>query len=325
MRLIVPIVLLVLVAAVPFAVPWLEVVLTIALAKGFAVLGIVVLLRAGQVSFGHALFFAASAYAAAFLTRALGGTDLIVLLVAGMASAAVLGVLIGAFVVRYRYIFFAMLNLAFSMVLYSMLEKFFYITGGSDGMRLARPTFLGMTLDRAEFESAMFYLVLALAVVAAWLVHRYFVSPPGQALMAIKTNETRLEYLGVSARGMLLIGYVISAVLAGLGGTILAMIQGLVTPEFGYWVRSGEFVFIAILGGTGHVIGAFAGALVYELVRTYAAAFAADVWQLTLGVFLLLIILFASRGLVGLYQDLMRLLLGRPPGARPMAAGKAKG
>jgi ABC-type branched-subunit amino acid transport system permease subunit len=325
MRLVVPILLVVLVSAVPVAVPWLEVVLTIALAKGFAVLGIVVLLRAGQVSFGHALFFAASAYAAAFLTRALGGTDVIVLLGAGMASAAVLGVVIGGFVVRYRYIFFAMLNLAFSMVLYSMLEKFFYVTGGSDGMRLARPTFLGMTLDRAAFESAMFYLVLALAIVAAGLVHRYLASAPGQALMAIKTNETRLEYLGVSARTMLLVGYVVSATLAGLGGTILAVIQGLVTPDFGYWVRSGEFVFIAILGGTGHVVGAFAGALVYELVRTYAAALAADIWQLTLGVFLLLIILFASRGLVGLYQDLMGRVLGPPPGARPLVAGKAEG
>jgi ABC-type branched-subunit amino acid transport system permease subunit len=323
-RLALPIALIALIGATPLAAPWLQVVLTIALAKGFAVLGIVVLLRAGQVSFGHAMFFAASAYAAAFLTRALDGADLAVLLLAGVACAAAFGVVVGAFVVGYRYIFFGMLNLAFSMVLYSILEKFFYITGGSDGMRLERPTFFGAALDRAHFEIAMFYLVLALAIAAGWLVHRYFASPPGQALIAIKTNETRLEYLGVSARTMLLIGYVISAVLAGLGGTILAMLQGVVTPEFGYWVRSGEFVFIAILGGIGHVIGAFAGAIAYELVRTYAAAFAADVWQLTLGVFLLLIILFASRGLVGLYQDVMVRVFGRSHDSQPLAASKAE-
>ena len=325
MRVVLPIALIVLVGAAPLAVPWLEVVLTVALAKGFAVLGIVVLLRAGQVSFGHAMFFAASAYAAAFLSRALGGADVAVLLVAGLVASALFGLVVGAFVVGYRYIFFAMLNLAFSMVLYSILEKFFYVTGGSDGMRLERPTFFGAAMDRAGFEAAMFYLVLALAVVTGWLVHRYFASPPGRALVAIKTNETRLEYLGVSARTMLLAAYVLSAMLAGLGGTILAVIQGLVTPAFGYWVRSGEFVFIAILGGAGHVIGAFAGALVYELVRTYAAAFAADIWQLTLGVFLLLIILFASRGLVGMYQDLMTRLLGPPrPARRPLAAGEAE-
>jgi ABC-type branched-subunit amino acid transport system permease subunit len=323
-RLALPIALIALIGATPLAAPWLQVVLTIALAKGFAVLGIVVLLRAGQVSFGHAMFFAASAYAAAFLSSALDGADLAVLLLAGVACAAAFGVVVGAFVVGYRYIFFGMLNLAFSMVLYSILEKFFYITGGSDGMRLERPTFFGAALDRAHFEIAMFYLVLALAIAAGWLVHRYFASPPGQALIAIKTNETRLEYLGVSARTMLLIGYVISAVLAGLGGTILAMLQGVVTPEFGYWVRSGEFVFIAILGGIGHVIGAFAGAIAYELVRTYAAAFAADVWQLTLGVFLLLIILFASRGLVGLYQDVMIRVFGRSRDRQGLVADKAE-
>lgn len=306
MPILVPALLIVAVALVPFAVPWLQVVLTVALANGFAVLGIVVLLRAGQVSFGHAMFFVTGAYTAAFLAQGLGEVDLALLLLAGILCPVVLSLIVGAFVVRYRYIFFSMLNLAFSMVLYSILEKFFYITGGSDGMRLDRPSFFGFEMERAPFEAAMFYLALALAALAGWLVQRYFASPAGQALAALRTNETRLEYLGISARMMLLRGYVLSAALAGLGGTILAVIQGVVTPAFGYWIRSGEFVFIAILGGTGHVMGAFAGAMVFELVRTYAAAFAADVWQLTLGVFLLLIILFASRGLVGLYQGLSR-------------------
>ncbi len=309
-------VLLLIVTLAPLLAPWLQVVFTIALAKGLAVLGIIVLLRAGQVSFGHAMFFAASAYSAAFLSRALAGVDLAWLLVAGVACSVVFGLVVGTFVVRYRYIFFAMLNLAFSMILYSILEKFFTITGGSDGMRLPRPPFFGFALERAEFETAVFYLTLGLVLVCGWLVHRYFLSPPGQALVAIKANETRLEYLGVSPRLMLLAAYVLSAALAGLGGTLLAVIQGVVTPELAYWVRSGEFVFIAILGGAGHVAGAFAGALVYELVRTYAAAFATGIWQLILGVFLLLIILFASRGLVGLYADIMRRLPDAAVGGR---------
>jgi len=301
-----PVILALLLAVLPLLATWTTVVLTLALAKGLAVLGIVVLLRAGQVSFGHALYFAASGYAAAFLAGSLGGGEVLVLLLAGLATSLLLGLAIGWFVVGYRYIFFAMLNLAFSMVLYSLLEKFFHITGGSDGLRVPRPTLLGMTLERAEFELGLFYLTLGLAVLAAFLVHRYLASPPGQALAALKTNETRLEYLGVSARAVFLGGYLISALLAGLGGTLQALVQGLVTPEMGYWVASGELVFIAILGGAGHVIGAFAGALVYEFVQIYAAAFAADVWQLILGTVLLLIILFASRGLVGMYQDLWR-------------------
>lgn len=307
-----PIVLLIaLIAGMPLIAPWSKIVLTIAIAKGLAVLGIVVLLRAGQVSFGHAMFFAASAYAAAFLGKVTGGGDLFGLLLAGILCAVVFGLVIGFFVIGYRYIFFGMLNLAFSMVLFSILEKFFHITGGSDGMRVARPTVLGIAMERSAYEHTVFYLTLVIAITSAFFVHRYLASPMGQALAAIKTNETRLEYLGLSARKVLLVGYVISAVLAGTGGVLLAAIQGLVTPEYGYWIRSGEFVFIAVLGGAGHVIGAFAGSLVYELVRTYAAAFAADIWQMVLGTVLLLIILFAPKGLVGLYDNLIRKMVAK--------------
>jgi branched-chain amino acid transport system permease protein len=289
-------------ALVPVAFPWLTVVLIVVIAQGLAVLGILVLLRAGQVSFGHGMFYAASAYAAAFVARALGGSEVLLLLLAGLLTSGALGLVVGLFVVRYRYIFFAMLNLAFSMVLWSLLEKFYGITGGTYGLSLPRPTLIGLALERGPFEIALFYLALALAAVTTLCVHRYLGSPAGEALRALKTNETRLEYLGVSPRQILLLAYVVSAVLAGLGGTLQALIVGHITPDLGYWVRSGEFVFIAVLGGAGSVHGPFLGALVYELVQTYAAAYAANVWQLILGSVLLLIILFAPQGLVGLYR-----------------------
>lgn len=299
------------VALVPTFAPWSQALLTLAIAKGLAVLGVVVLLQAGQVSFGHAMFVALGAYAATFLGRSLGGGELILLLLTGVATSVVFGLVIGVFVVRYRYIFFGMLNLAFSMVLYSLLEKFFHITGGSDGIRMLRPTVFGQALDRASFESLLFYLTLGLAVVLGFAVHRYLASPLGQALGAIKSNETRLEYLGVSARQVLLVGYVLSAALAGLGGVLVGLVQGLVTPEFGYWVRSGELVFIAILGGASNVSGAFVGALVFEVVRSYAAAFAANAWQMILGAVLLVIVLFAPGGLIALYRSGVDRLFGR--------------
>lgn len=309
-------VVVVLAALSPLLLPWTKIFLLLALSKGLAVLGIVVLLRAGQVSFGHAMFFATSAYAAAYLARALGGGEMVLLLLAGVAASLVLGLLVGLFVVRYRYIFFGMLNLAFSMVLFAILEKFYAYTGGSDGLTLPRPEVLGMSLNRTAFEFVLFYTALTLAVLAGWLVHRYLASAPGQALAAIKTNETRLEYLGVSAKRTLLVGYVVSAGLAGLGGTLTALVQGVVTPEYAFWVRSGEFVFIAILGGAGHVVGAFAGALVFEVIRLYMAAVAADMWQLLLGAMLLIIVLFASDGLTGLAGRISgRFRSGRKEGA----------
>lgn len=291
-----------LLALAPVFLPTTQVMLTLALAKSLAVLGIIVLLQAGQVSFGHALFYAVSAYAAAFLGRAMAGGELLLNLFLGMASAALVALLVGLFVVRYREIFFGMLNLAASMIFFSFLEKFYHITGGSDGLSVPRPTVLGFTLERAGFETLLYYGSLALVLLALMLTHRFLSSPVGQMLRAIKTNEVRLEYLGVSSRRVLLAGYVVSAALCGLGGALMASAQGIVTPEYAWWVRSGEFVFIAILGGAGSVQGALVGALAYESVKTYAAAFAADIWQLVLGVVLLAVILFAPKGMAGLLQ-----------------------
>ena len=291
-----------LLALAPVFLPTTQVMLTLALAKSLAVLGIIVLLQAGQVSFGHALFYAVSAYAAAFLGRAMAGGELLLNLLLGMASAALVALLVGLFVVRYREIFFGMLNLAASMIFFSFLEKFYHITGGSDGLSVPRPTVLGFTLERAGFETLLYYGSLALVLLALMLTHRFLSSPVGQMLRAIKTNEVRLEYLGVSSRRVLLVGYVVSAALSGLGGALMASAQGIVTPEYAWWVRSGEFVFIAILGGAGSVQGALVGALAYESVKTYAAAFAADIWQLVLGVVLLAVILFAPKGMAGLLR-----------------------
>ncbi|ABS66602.1 branched-chain amino acid ABC transporter permease [Xanthobacter versatilis] len=294
--------LLAVLAAVPAFAASSQTFLAIVFAKSLAVLGLLLLLQAGQVSFGHGMFFATGAYTVAFLGRSVGGGDIALLLAASAVSSVLLGLLVGLFVVRYRYIFFGMLNLAFSMVLYSILEKFFHLTGGSDGLRIRRPSAFGFAFDRAQFDTLIYYLTLVLAFGAAYLVWRYLRSPLGQALKAIKSNETRLEYIGLSARFVMLVGYVISALLCGIGGACLGIIQGIATPEYSYWTRSAEFVFIAILGGVGHVAGALTGTFVYEAVRTYAAAFVADSWQMILGFVLLAIILKAPTGIVGLVQ-----------------------
>jgi len=272
------------------------------LAKGIVVLGIILLLQAGQVSFGHAMFFATGAYTAAFWGKYVGGGDIVLFIALGGITSAVFGLIVGLFVVRYREIFFGMLNLAFSMVLWSLLEKMFHYTNGADGIRVPRPALLGLSFTPETFQYVILYVSLLIAVVAFYGVQRYLNSPLGHMLRAIKSNETRLEYLGTSARRVLLIGYVISAFLGGIGGTLVAIIQQIATPEFGFWTKSGEFVFIAILGGSAHAFGAFAGAAMFECVRFYAAAHLADTWQLILGVVLIVIILYAPNGLIALRQ-----------------------
>ena len=290
------------VALMPMASPSIVTLLALILAKGVVVLGIIMLLQAGQVSFGHAMFFAAGAYAVAFYGRYVGIGDLLLYLVFGAVAGGVLGLAVGLFVVRYREIFFGMLNLAFSMVLWSLLEKMFHYTNGADGIRVARPALAGVAFTPDQFSYVLLYLTFAIAVVALFAVQRYLESPLGSMLRAIKSNETRLEYLGISARHVLLVGYVTSAMLAGLGGSLVAVIQQIATPEFAYWTKSGEFVFIAILGGTGHALGAFAGAAVFEFVRFYASAQLADAWQMILGGVLIAIILLAPAGLIGIVR-----------------------
>jgi branched-chain amino acid transport system permease protein len=284
--------------------PWLRFVLTIAMAKALAVLGILLLLRAGQVSFGHALYITVSAYTVAFVAQNAWLADIVLLLPTGIAMSAALGLLVGLFVARYRDIFFGMLNLAFSMVFYSLLEKAYHITHGTDGIRVPLPRIAGITLDRVPYEWAIFGIALSLACGAAFVCHRYLRSPAGQALAGIKTRETRLEFAGLSARRVLLLAYVLSAALAGAGGAIIACATRHVTPLLGYWTASGELVFIAILGGAGSVLGPLFGAVAFELVRVYAAAAFANTWQMILGAVLLGIILFAARGLWGIYEDL---------------------
>ncbi len=288
----------VLLVGVALALPWTRVPAITLLCFGLAALGLTVLMRAGQVSFGHAMYAAVGGYTAAFLARRFPGADALVLVLAGLLASVLFGALASAFLSRYRGIFFGMLNLGISMVIVSLIGKLYTWTGGTDGLRFERPPILGMTLSRGDFEIAMLLLVVVLALAALWLVQRYFDSAAGQLLAAIKTNETRLEYIGVSARRVLVQGYVVSAALVGLSGVLLALVQGLVTPESGHWLRSGEYVFIAILGGSATAVGAFLGAAVFEIIKLVAAAYFTNAWQILLGGTLIAVIFFAPDGLM---------------------------
>jgi ABC-type branched-subunit amino acid transport system permease subunit len=286
-------------AVMPLAAPWLQFVLTLAIAKGFAALGVAVLLRAGLISIGHAMFFAASAYGVAFLAQ-VGVNDFGVLLILSVLVAALIGGLAGAFLVRYRAIFFAMLNLAVSMVFYSLCAKLYGVTGGTDGMPVPIPTVFGIVLGEPAFKSVLFYLSLALMVLVGLAVHRYLDSPLGQALSAVHTNEIRLEYLGIPVWAVLLIAYVISAALAGLGGAIAGFAVGRVVPEFAFWTASGHLVLVAVLGGIGGVPGAFLGALFLELLHSVAVT-VTDSWNLIMGMALIIVIMFMPQGFYGLF------------------------
>jgi branched-chain amino acid transport system permease protein len=289
--------------ALAWAAPqWLVFMATLALAKGVVVLGLLVLMRTGLVSFGQGLYFGIGAYAAALLSHQWHVGDAALMLFAGAAAAALVAVLLGLLLARYRDIFFAMLSLAFSMILYGLLVKSAAL-GSTDGFNLHARAFLGVTLT-AGSERRVFLAAGAVAVVAAaCLINLLLRAHWGRLAAGIKDNELRIAYLGASPYRVVYVNYVIAGALAGLGGALAAVAVGHVDPETAYWTTSGEFVFIAILGGTQNVLAPFAAAAIFEALRTIASQYAPNVWQMSLGIAMLVIIMFLPAGLWSLSRQ----------------------
>lgn len=292
--------LLALLAVGPLLPEW-QFLATLALGKGLVVLGLLLLLRTGLVSFGQGLYYCLGGYAAGVMGHYWGVTDATLLLLAAALVSGVAAAVLGLLLARYRAIFFAMLSLALSMILYGLLAKS-QTLGSTDGFNLAPPTLLGFPLAGYEGRYALYSFACVLAFLAALGLHYYFRTPLGRLATAIRDNEIRVEYLGASVRGAVHVKYTIAGVLAGLGGALTGMTVGHIDPEMAYWTTSGEFVFIAILSGTGSVAAPFLGSFIYELVRTFAYEYSPNTWQLALGAVMLLIIVFLPAGLWSLFR-----------------------
>jgi ABC-type branched-subunit amino acid transport system permease subunit len=299
----------------PFIVPgWMLFLLTLALAKFMVVLAVALFLRGGLVTFGHALFYAIGAYTAGFGAKWFGLRDAVLLVPVGALLGALVAALVGLFIARYRGVFFAMLNLAVSMILYAILLKFYWVTGGTDGLSIRTPTLLGFVPPRAALRMHFYYFTCVVAAVATYTVHRFLASPLGFFLKALADNEIRIEYSGESVQRVIYYTYVVSGALGATAGVLVAFTVGHIVPEYAFWIQSGEFVFIALLGGYGSVPGPLIGAIAFEFIRTYANKFAPYAWQMTLGVIMLLIILLQPGGLSAIYESITRRLRRRAEG-----------
>jgi branched-chain amino acid transport system permease protein len=279
----------------PLLPQWAAFLVTVALARGLVVLGLLILWRTGLVSFGQALYFAIGGYAVGLLGAFLHVRDAFLLVAAGIAGSAVAAAALGFLIARYREIFFAMLTMAFSMILYGVLVKTEAL-GSTDGFAVVNPSFLGYAPGAAA-KLWVYWLVCAVVYGSALGMHRYLSSPMGALAGAIRDNEIRVEYLGVSVKDAVHVKYILAAALAGAGGAINALAVGHVDPDMAYWTTSGEFVFVTILSGTGSIAAPFAGSIVFELLRTFAVQYTPYLWQLVVGSILLLLILFVPNGL----------------------------
>lgn len=281
--------------------PFLVYLLTVIVARALVVLGLLVLWRTGLMSFGQALFFGIGAYAVGLSQKYWGLRDAFALVALAIAAASFAAWVLGFLLRQYRDIFFAMLSLAFSMILYGTLVKS-QTLGSTDGFTILAPHFLGWAPATATANLALLLLTLAVAAAAAYLVERYLASPMGHLTTAIRDNEIRVEYLGFSVRRAIHVKYLIAAAASGAGGALVALAVGHVDPDMTYWTTSGEFVFITILAGSGSVLAPFLGAAIFEGLRTYATDYAPYSWQMVLGVCLLLLICFLPNGVWSLFS-----------------------
>ena len=274
---------------------WAMFIMTVAIARGLVVLGLLLLLRCGLVSFGQALFYCLGAYSAGALGRFLGVSDIFVQMLVGSAVAGLAAFVIGFLLARYRGIFFGLLSLALSMILYGLLVKTEAL-GSTDGFNIPPSTLFGVRPGADWVRYAVMISAAGVAALAALLVHRYLQTPLGRLAPAIKDNEIRVEYMGASARRAVHVKYVIAAALAGIGGALAATTVGHIDPDMAYWTSSGEFIFIAILAGTGNVLAPFVGALIYGAIHTMAYDLSPNTWQMSLGIALLVLIVFLPEG-----------------------------
>jgi ABC-type branched-subunit amino acid transport system permease subunit len=290
----------------PFLPRWAMFLTTVSLCYGIVVLGMMLLMRTGLVSFGHGLYYCLGAYAAGTLEPFFGVSEISYMLGAAVLVTAVTSAVLALLLRKYRDIFFAMLSLAFSMILYGLLVKTSAL-GSSDGFNVSARTFLGVTIAGAPYERyVIFALTVTCALVAAVLMQLYLRSHRGRLAEAIRDNELRVEYMGASVANTIHVNYVASAVLAGLGGALAGVSVGHIDPEMAYWTTSGEFVFVAILSGTGSVAAPFIGAAIFETIRSFAYEYSPNTWQMALGITMLLVIMFLPGGLWSLFGTLRR-------------------
>jgi ABC-type branched-subunit amino acid transport system permease subunit len=292
---------IILLAVGPFLPRWAMFLINVSLCYGIVVLGMLLLMRTGVVSFGHGLYYCLGAYAAGTLDQVFKISDMAVMLVAAVIVTALASAALGLLLRKYRDIFFAMLSLAFSMILYGLLVKTSAL-GSSDGFNVAASKIAGITVAGTSVDRYVRYaLTVVFAFIAGVFMHKYLNSHMGRLAEAIRDNELRVEYMGASVRNVIHVNYVISAVLAGVGGALAAIAVGHIDPEMAYWTTSGEFVFVGILAGTGSVLAPFLGAFIFETIRSFAYEYSPNTWQMALGITMLVVIMFLPGGLWSLF------------------------
>ena len=258
---------------------------------------------AGIVTLGHAAFFGIGAYTVGLGAARLGWTEPISGLFAAAFVAAIVGLISGWFLLRYRGLTLLMLTLATAIMLQEAGNLRSDISGGYDGLP-------GLSFDplfgyfQYDLYGHVNYLyVLGVLAVIFFFVRRIVYSPFGHALTGIRENVRRMHAIGSPVHRRLVTVYTIAAAIAGVAGALFTQTNAYVTLTVFDFDNSAKVMVMLILGGTGRLYGAFLGAVVYLLMEDYFSKLSPTFWQFGIGLLLVLAVLFARRGLIGLAEQ----------------------
>ena len=252
----------------------------------------------GQLPFGQAAFYGLGGYAIALLmTKA--QINFWLCLLAGPLVAALFGLIVGYFCVRLRGIYFSILTLAFGQLIFVIVFKWHNFTGGDDGIQGVFPP------DSLKSASAYYYLILVIFIASAFILWRIVNSPFGQTLKAMRENPERTEFLGIHIQRYQLIAFVIAAAFAGLAGALWVPFYRSVAPSYLLWVKSGEPVMAAILGGASTFFGPVLGMFIMTFFHAYILGFT-HFWPVIMGTLILIIIFLLPGGVLGFAQEKLR-------------------
>lgn len=275
---------------------------------GLAAVGLNVLLRHTKlVSFGHAAFFGTGAYTAAVLATHFEVTSMLALLAAATLLGTLVAGVVGFLSLRHTGLYFSLLTLAFGQLLYAIAQGQGYL-GGSDGLSV-RPgeanqaTLVGVEFSADVYAVIVYYLTVVVVVLALFVMWRIVNSPFGKALDAIGQDRTRARFIGIPVRKYVLAAFVLSGLYGGVAGGMYGLVQQHVRPESAlYFLRSGEILFMAILGGFGTLVGPLIGGVVLVFLQDVGRDFTSYFDALT-GIVLVALVFGFPRGIVGSLQS----------------------
>ena len=255
---------------------------------------------AGIITLGHTAFFGLGAYVAGILGAKLGVSDPLLQLAAAAAAAALLGAATGAVILRTKGLTLLMLTLAITTILLEIANKATDLTGGADGLSgIVVSPILG--LFRFDMFGKTAYLYCLLALFASWwIVRRIVYSPFGASLAGIRENVTRSHAIGTPAYARLVAVYTISATMAGCAGALLTQTNQFVGLNVLSFEFAGELLVMLVLGGVGRIYGAFVGPLVFMIAQDQLAKQFPEYWYFGIGLLLVVVVLFARGGLLGI-------------------------